>query len=242
MSNVWSNIISDAGSKISQIVSTCNTNFSTLKSSLASKLDEVKGALASKWEAIKNQATTSLSNMTTSISTALNNLPNTFSKALESARSSVSTGLNKISSLFSNASWSLPKIKVPKITVSGKFSLDPLTVPKFNISYYKRGGIIDGITPLGMTGSTMHIAGEPGAGKEMVVPLENTSFTTKIASAMGQAVDNALARSKSTYNSSYDTVEKKDIVLQIDGREFARTSINSINKLQRESGRTLLDI
>jgi hypothetical protein len=80
------------------------------------------------------------------------------------------------------------------------------------------------------------------AGKEMVVPLENTSFTSKIAQAMGQAVDNAMARNNSMYN-AYNTVnDNRDIVLQINDREFARASINSINKLQRESGRTLLDI
>jgi hypothetical protein len=61
---------------------------------------------------------------------------------------------------------------------------------------------------------------------------------------MGQAVDNAMARNmNSYYGSSYNVIDdNRDIVLKINDREFARASINSINKLQRESGRTLLDI
>ena len=82
------------------------------------------------------------------------------------------------------------------------------------------------------------------AGKEMIVPLENTSFTTKIAQAMGQAVDNAMARNmNNNYGSAYNTTnDNRDIVLKVNEREFARCSINSINRLQAESGRTLLNI
>jgi hypothetical protein len=75
------------------------------------------------------------------------------------------------------------------------------------------------------------------------MPLENTSFTSKIAMAIGQAVDNTLAKNYNNKpNNNNNGSENRDVVLQIDGREFARTSINQINKLQRESGRTLLDV
>jgi hypothetical protein len=60
---------------------------------------------------------------------------------------------------------------------------------------------------------------------------------------MGQAVDNAMARNYNNMNNNNNsTNENRDVVLQLDGREFARASINQINKLQRESGRTLLDV
>ena len=97
------------------------------------------------------------------------------------------------------------------------------------------------MTPLGFANGALQMGGE--AGKEMVVPLENTSFTSKIAQAMGQAVDNAMTRNMNNYGvSANNNNDSKDIVLKVNERELARASINSINKLQRESGRTLLDI
>jgi hypothetical protein len=61
-----------------------------------------------------------------------------------------------------------------------------------------------------------YIAGE--AGKEMIVPLENTSFTDKIASALGTAVLTAMQMGQSGQKSS------GDIVLTLDGVALARVT------------------
>lgn len=238
----WDAIKSEAITRATEAAENASAKFADIKTKFGSKMDEVKSTLETKWENIKSQTSTKASDIAKKAESAFSNIGSKASSALESARTSISKGLSKISSLFSNTKWSLPKIKLPHFKITGGFSLNPPSVPKFGVEWYKRGGIIDGITPLGFTGGTMHMGGE--AGKEMVVPLENTSFTSKIAQAMGQAVDNALARN---YNNQYNNNnnsnnESRDVVLKIDDREFARASINSINKLQRESGRTLLDI
>ena len=246
MATKWDAIKSDAISKASKMTDEATTKFADIKSKFTSKLDEVKTALSSKWDNLESQASKGGSNIASNFQKGIGNLSSNASKALEEAQKTVSSKLTSIGNLFKNISWKIPKIKLslPKISISGSFSINPPSVPKFSLNWeeHARGGIIDGITPLGMTGNTMHIGGE--AGKEMVVPLENTSFTSKIAQAMGQAVDNALARSNNRTNNSGNPYinDNRDVVLQVDGREFARASINSINKLQRESGRTLLDI
>ena len=242
MGSKWDAIKSEAVKKCGEMATEAHNKFSDIKGKFTSKMDEIKSTLGPKWDNLKSQASTKASEIATKAGEGFNSISSTASKALETARTSVSNGLSKIGSLFSSTSWSLPKIKMPHFSISGSFSLNPPSVPKFSVEWYKRGGIIDGITPLGFTGGTMHMGGE--AGKEMVVPLENTSFTSKIAKAIGQAVDNTMARNfnNSSNGDSPYVNDSRDVVLQVDGREFARASINSINKLQRESGRTLLDI
>ena len=240
--NKWGEIKTETVNKVNEVVKDATTKYGELKTNFGTKMDELKSSLEPKWENLKTAAKTGASKMLDGISSGLSNITKTITKPFNDAKTAVENVIRSIGNTFKNANWSFPKIKLPHIKVSGSFSLNPPKVPSFSVEWYKRGGIIDGITPLGFTGSTLHMGGE--AGKEMVVPLENTSFTTKIANAMGQAVDNAMARNmNSMYGSSYNTVnDNRDIVLQINDREFARASINSINKLQRESGRTLLDI
>lgn len=91
------------------------------------------------------------------------------------------------------------------------------TVPRL-----ARGGIVDGATFMGN-----YIAGE--AGKEMIVPLENTSFVNKLAAALGNAVMQAMQ-----FTGPQNDYSNQPIVLEIDGKEIARVMARS---LQREYNR-----
>ena len=241
-SSKWESIKTTTSTKVREVVDEATKKYGEMKSSFTKKMDEVKTALGPKWTDLKNSVKTNASGIASKVSEGLSNVKQKFTKPFEDAKKAVGEVINSIGRTFKNANWSFPKIKLPHIKVTGEWSFNPPRVPSFGIEWRKRGGIIDGITPIGFANGALQMGGE--AGKEMVVPLENTSFTSKIAQAMGQAVDNAMARNMNGYyGSSYNVIDdKRDIVLKINDREFARASINSINKLQRESGRTLLQI
>ena len=247
MATIWDNIKSDAISRASTIANEASTKFAEIKSKFSGKLDEVKSTLGPKWDNLKTQAFDSAKGIVEKAKSGLSNIGKTIADAITGSKSKVKTALDEVGKLFSGVKWKFPSINLPKLPnlkiewkeISGNKWFSAIKYPK--LSWNARGGIIDGITPLGFAGGALQMGGE--AGKEMVVPLENTSFTSKIAQAMGQAVDNAMARNyNNQYNNNNSNNENRDVVLQLDGREFARASINSINKLQRESGRTLLDI
>ncbi|SNJ31054.1 phage tail protein [Streptococcus pneumoniae] len=91
-----------------------------------------------------------------------------------------------------------------------------------------RGGIVDS--------PTIAMIGE--AGKEAVVPLENTGFIQTLGRVVSSAVVNAMAGISPQGGFSSDG----DIVIQIAGHEFGRVAIQEINKEHERAGQTLLKI
>ncbi|VMW80904.1 TMP repeat family [Streptococcus pneumoniae] len=91
-----------------------------------------------------------------------------------------------------------------------------------------RGGIVDS--------PTIAMIGE--AGKEAVVPLENTGFIQTLGRVVSSAVVNAMAGVSPQGGFSSDG----DIVIQIAGHEFGRVAIQEINKEHERAGQTLLKI
>jgi len=125
-------------------------------------------------------------------------------------------GLNRIS--IDIPDW------VPKYG-GRSFGINIPRIPKL-----ARGGIIDS--------PTFAMIGE--AGKEAVVPLENTSFVNTLASAVGSAVLSAMQ--VSNFNSQNSEIsEDKEIIVQIDGTKVARVLLPKIDKeLQRMGAETII--
>ena len=92
-----------------------------------------------------------------------------------------------------------------------------------------RGGIVDS--------PTVAMIGE--AGKEVVMPLENTGFLQTMGRIVGGAVVNALG---GNLTQSGGFSGDGDIVIQISGHEFGRVAIQEINREQERAGQVLLNI
>ena len=92
-----------------------------------------------------------------------------------------------------------------------------------------RGGIVDS--------PTVAMIGE--AGKEVVMPLENTGFLQTMGRIVGGAVVNALGGG---LPQSGGFSGSGDIVIMIGGHEFGRVAIQEINREQERAGQILLNI
>ncbi|VLZ47683.1 TMP repeat family [Streptococcus pneumoniae] len=102
------------------------------------------------------------------------------------------------------------------------------SVSTVSLTRLARGGIVDS--------PTIAMIGE--AGKEAVVPLENTGFIQTLGRVVSSAVVNAMAGVSPQGGFSGDG----DIVIQIAGHEFGRVAIQEINKEHERAGQTLLKI
>lgn len=92
-----------------------------------------------------------------------------------------------------------------------------------------RGGIVDS--------PTVAMIGE--AGKEVVMPLENTGFLQTMGRIVGGAVVNALGGG---LPQSGGFSGSSDIVIMIGGHEFGRVAIQEINREQERAGQVLINI
>ena len=83
-----------------------------------------------------------------------------------------------------NFSWKLPDLKLPHISISGSFSIDPPSAPHFSIDWYakamEKGMILNSPTIFGAMGGKLLGAGE--AGSEAIVG--TSSLQNMITSAV----------------------------------------------------------
>ena len=128
--------------------------------------EKIKSACGSAVSWIKGKFSDFKSALST-VKTTFENIKQAISDKLDSARDKVRSAIEKIKGFF-NFKWSLPKLKMPSITVTGKFSLNPPSVPKFK--WNAEGGILTKPTIFGSMGDTLLGGGEAGA--EAIAPID----------------------------------------------------------------------
>lgn len=118
----------------------------------------------------KDSVVNGVSDMASKALNKFNEIKQGITDKINSAKDAVKSAIDKIKGFF-NFSWELPKIKLPHLSVSGKFSLAPPSVPKFDVDWYSTGGIFTKPTIIGNIG-----VGDANNGKgrqaEAVLPLK----------------------------------------------------------------------
>lgn len=199
-------VVNDVYAILTAFISDAQNGFEGLRSTLAGIWDSIKSKVTEVWEGIKTTITNVWNAIKTGVSTAVNNVRTTVSNVfngikstvssiwngiksaittpINAARDAVANAIGRIKSLFNfRISW--PHIPLPHFSVSGSANpLDWLTggLPKFNISWYAKGGIAER--------PTLYAAGIGEAGPEAIMPLRGSKmrpFALAVADEMGGA-------------------------------------------------------
>ena len=177
---------------LSTALSDVSTSSTTVSTSVATAMTGISTAVSTAMTESQSTVTTGMSAMYTSMTSSFNSMislaaaagssfsssiANTFNSAVATVKASVSAMQSAVAGM--KFSVSQTHIALPHFSVSGKFSANPPSVPSFSVSWYKKGGIFD----------TPSIIGVGEAGKEAVMPLENN---TEWIGILANQISNAL--------------------------------------------------
>ena len=174
ISNAWNNIKDTTSNVWNGIKSGIQNTWNSIKSGVSNAINGVKSTVSSVWNSIKSTTTNAWNSVKTAIETPINK-----------ARDIVKNAIDKMKEFF-NFKWELPKFKLPHFSISGKFSLDPPSIPKFGVEWYAKAMenpmMMNTPTVFGFNPSTGNFMGGGEAGSEVV------SGTGTLMNLISQAV------------------------------------------------------
>lgn len=211
----------------------------------------IRGIVAATQEAVKGYFTSGLTFIDSLTGGKLTALKEKFSSKLTEIAGTVKSVIEKIKGFF-NVDLPAPKLKMPHVNISGGFSLSPLSVPKFSVDWYAKGGVMTAPTIFGVSGSRLLGGGE--AGPEAILPLsvlwekmklfihdetdgddgKERGGAASIVSSIIRKETRTLERkeSRSKEKSSYDTFQNRKRASTIIQKLEVKADINRLKDLQ----------
>lgn len=223
ISNVWEGIKTITLTIWNTIKNTCSTIWNGIKEIASSIFNGIKDLISNIWEGIKTITTNAwntiknfiinaVNGIKDGVSVGLNGIKDIFSNVWNGIKETVSNVWNGITGIvskgveklkgFMNFKWELPKLKLPHFSITGKFSLNPPSVPKFGIDWYSEGGIFTRKSILGGVGVGDANNGV-GHGAEAVLPIDRLPDLLGLNDRQGNVTIN--------FNGKYSFRDREDI-------------------------------
>ena len=194
ITTAWEAIKAFFSSVLSAIGSAVSSAWNSIKSNVTTAMSNIKSNVTTAWNNIKSTVSTVLNNIGSAITNGFNTAKNNAVNALNAIKDKIKSvwdgavslvrgAVDKLKSLM-NFHWELPKLKLPHLSITGRFSINPPSVPHFSIEWYKKamenGMILNSPTIFGTAGGNLLGGGE--AGPEAIVGVDS------LRSMIGDAV------------------------------------------------------
>ena len=139
--SAFSTLKSNVTNAVDSVVSIAGSKFNSMKSKIVSAVDGAKSKATSAFSNIKSSISTHVSGALSTVQSKFDAIKTKISSVMESAKSTVNSAVSKLKNAF-NFSWSLPKLKLPHISVTGGVAPYGIggkgSLPKFDIEWYKK--------------------------------------------------------------------------------------------------------
>ena len=166
--------------KVESLRSTAVAKFESIRSGIGARVESIRSTTVAKFESMRTTVAAKFESMRSTTAAKVESLRSTAAGKFESVRSTIAAKMSSAQAAVGNAisamrqkfrfSWSLPNLKLPHITITGSFKLNPPSVPRFSISWYKKAMenamLLKSPTIFGQMGGNLLGGGE--AGEEVV--------------------------------------------------------------------------
>ena len=233
ISEKWSQFTAWIGDLTAQLVATVQEKFGSMRDTISEIFSSIFSTASNIWNNIKSTISNVISGISSNVSSVFNGIKSTvsgiwdgikssISNAINGAKDAVSSAIGTIKSIM-NFSWSLPKLALPHFSVTGSFSLNPPSVPKFGISWYKNGGIFTEPTIFPKAGGGYRGFGD-GPEPEAALPLNDETL-----GAIGKGIAANMAVAGGTVV----------VPVYLDGKEIARVTTKHVDRNMQSNSRDL---
>ncbi|XQY90639.1 phage tail tape measure protein [Metabacillus sp. HB246100] len=151
----WENSVSETRTKLENMKSNISSGYDNIKSKTQSIWSDMKSTVQNKWNDTVTNATNRVQNLRDRFSSNFDSIKSTASSIFDRVKSSITNPISnaydevlriieRIKSAFSNLKISIPKFKLPHVSISTNYkSVGPVSIPypDIDVQWYKTGGV-----------------------------------------------------------------------------------------------------
>lgn len=138
ISGAWNSVTTATANAWNSVKSTVSSIASGISTSVSNVFNGIKTNVSGAWNSIKTATTNAWNSVKSAITTPIN-----------SAKTAVSNAIAKVKEILSGT-LSFPKVSLPRFSITGRFSLKPLQVPRLGIEWYDKGGVFSAPAIIGV--------------------------------------------------------------------------------------------
>lgn len=215
---------------ISKVKQAFTNGFNVVKEKIITPIKNAKDSAISTIEGLRSSFNSKVESIKNKVTSVFTSLKEKITKPVDEAREKIKSIVDKIKGVF-DFSWSLPKLKIPKISVTGgkaPYGIGGMgSLPKFSIEWHKEGAIFRRPTVFD-TRSGLHGVGEAGA--EAILPID------KLKDYIADTVEDKMnVVNLGVLADSIEKLASRSVDLYINDRQFAYATASagdSVNGLR----------